>query len=272
MLNLEVNMVDIYLKTMMQGELDKPKSLAAAQKKQKIDKFDAAYNELFDHFVDSTSSDLPQETLIPNSIQREKRKKDLMDNTQCLNLEISLKPAIDFLTNKKECQYDFSQEEYDLLLLQFSKISFYLKKIDFTQIHRESLYSLLHLTESTMQAIFRVAIAKYNEEEFETSFNLFSLLATLDQENEDYWYRLGIAAIQIGKLELALQSLAFTLYLNQKMLGARLFSAECYLRLDQLNDAKAELEEAKKIVEDIPQEQIWLDLLVNIEERTNAAL
>ncbi len=264
-------MVDIYLQLALGGELNKVNGNHVLQKKDNSNKFELAYDQLFDHIVENLPSNniTSENVFIPKSLQRSKYKKDLINDTQFLNLEISLNSAIDFLTNKNECQSYLSPEEHEEIVEQFSTISRYLEQIDFKRPLSKKLYSLLHITESCMESILKVGTAKYNDKDFETSMAIFALLSSLDNENGQYWYRHGIAAVQMGKLGLALQAFAFTLYFNTEVLGARLFSADCYLKMNQIDDAKAEIQEAKSIVEKISPEQIWIDLLSDIDKRAS---
>lgn len=57
--------------------------------------------------------------------------------------------------------------------------------------------------------------------------------------------------------------------LNPNLTEAKLFGAECYAARKELDKAKNEIAEAKKIAENNQVDQQWLDLLPIIESSLN---
>jgi hypothetical protein len=242
----------------------------APQKQEKSkNNVEIQFDQLLENLIDKLFllDLLTQNQLIPKSIRREKLKEDLRSSKKYISIDISLEHAFEIVKNKNDCLAYLNPEEYKDMVAQLSKIPLYIKQVDFSQPLKSSLYSLLHLTTLTMQAILKVGLGKYNENDYQSSFAIFALLSSLDYANNEYWYRLGITANKIGEINLALQAFAYALFLKQNLLGARIFSAECYLKLNQIEDVKAELLEAKKIMErNSPPDQIWLDLISIIEK------
>ncbi|MBA3238343.1 MAG: hypothetical protein H0T62_08385 [Parachlamydiaceae bacterium] len=249
-------MNDIYLQ--LHGD-DKDSSHISA------DKFENAEDKLLDDFIDKFSlleaSQINK--LIPESIKKAKIKEDLKSSIKCLDFDINLGPAFEILF--KDRHLHIEEDKYEEMVIQLLNIADYIEQIDFSKPIEESFYSLFHISPSTMQSMFQIGIAKYNEEEFESSLSIFYLISSLDQTNADYWYRLGIIAIQIEKLNLALQGFAYAIFYNRDLMGARIFSAQCYLKLGEIEDAKAELTEIKKNSAKISSEPIWRELIANLE-------
>lgn len=266
-------MSDIYLDLSMHGGIisEKSKKLTPrARMGEEMDKFELAEDQLLKDFLDASllNEDPSTEQFTPPSIKRAKRKEELKAISHSLSKrDLHLEVAFELLS--KEGPTYVEEEKYQELIDQFAHIAGHLNKLDFSKPLREKLHTLLHISDSTIETILKIALTKYNEMQFEASLSLFSLLTCLNFQNELYWYLLGIAASQLEQLDLALEAFAYAIYLNADLLGARIFSAECYLRQDKMSDAKAELEEAKKIVKGTSPEQIWLDLLSNLEEQIN---
>lgn len=256
-------MNDLYFQ--LHGEFNKKEDSASLQIAPKKDKFEITEDKLLDDFIDKFSllETSQQNKLIPESIKREKLKEELKNSVKCLDFDISLGPA--FETLLKSRLFYIEEDLYEQMLSQLSNISDYVDQIDFTQPVEESFYNLFHISKSTMQTIFEIGLAKYNEEEFDASLSIFYLLSILDRDNADYWYRLGVVSLEIEKLAQALQAFAFTIYLNPNLMGARIFSAQCYIKLKEIEDAKAELAEIKKNSAKISSEPIWRELIANIE-------
>lgn len=241
--------------------MNKDSSQIATEK----DKFELAEDKLLDSFIEKfsllESSQLNK--LIPDSIKKAKIKEDLRKSIKCLDLDINLGPAFEILI--KDRHLHIEEDRYEEMVTQLLDIPVYIEKIDLSQPVEEKLYILFQISQSTMQSILNIGLAKYNEEEFEASLSIFYLLSALDRNNADYWYRLGIVAIQTEKLNLALQGFAYAIYLNREFMGARIFSAQCYIKLGEIENAKAELVEIKKNSAKISSERIWRELIANIE-------
>lgn len=254
--------MELYLQ--LHGDPNKKEDQSSSQNEKK-DEFEIAEDKLLDDFIDKFSllESSQQNKLIPDSIKREKLKEELKSSVKCLDFDINLGPAFETLLKAKPPYIE--ENSYDEMMSQLSNISTYVDTIDFSQPIEESFSNLFHISQTTMKTIFEIGLTKYNEEEFNSSLSIFYLLSTLDRDNADYWYRLGIVSLEIENLAQALQAFAFTLFINPDLLGARIFSAQCYLKLKEIDDAKAELAEIKKNSAKISSEPIWRELIANIE-------
>ncbi|MBA3237112.1 MAG: hypothetical protein H0T62_02025 [Parachlamydiaceae bacterium] len=260
-------MVDIYLQLMMHGELNKREGKASSKPAIKKSKFEISQEKLIDDYIDTFSlvECAPKNALIPDSIRRVKIKEDLKNSVNFLNIDMDLNESFEILTNDGLLYLE--KEESQEMITQILGIPLYIDQVDFNKPLKESLSTFLHISDSVMLSIFKIGIAKYNEMAYEASFSIFFLLSSLDHANEEGWYRLGIVAVHLEKINLALQAFAYAIYLNADLLGARLFSAQCYIKLGEVESAKAEITEVKNIIGRSSPEPIWIELLTNIEEQ-----
>ncbi|MBA2727112.1 MAG: hypothetical protein H0U49_02950 [Parachlamydiaceae bacterium] len=228
------------------------------------DKFELAEDQFLDFLIDKEGllGD-PKNNLLPPAQQRKKLKKDLHESAKQLDLDIDLAPALQILRDEGATYLD--EEKYREMIDQLNKIPIYLDQLNLTEVPKVSLCTSLHIFESTLDSINKVAVAKYDEGNFEASYSIFGLLATLDHENEELLYRLGITATQMEKWVEALKSFTYALYLNSDLIGARVFSAQCFLKLEKVEDAKEEIKEARRLIEVTSTDPIWKELLASIE-------
>jgi len=242
--------------------MDNPKKTAVAS----MDKFELAEDKLFDYLIDKGGllDDPSSSLLLPASQRRAKLKKEMHEAAEQLDLNLDLAPALRILKEEGASYLDAAKfEEMDA---QLDKMPTYLDQLDLTQPAKESLCTSLHISDSTLKSINKVGVAKYDEGNLEGSLSIFGLLATLDHDNENSLYRVGIAAAQLEKWDIALKAFTNAIKLSPEFLGARVFSAECHVRLGQINEAKEDIKEAKRLIEISKPDPIWVEVLTSIEE------
>jgi len=241
--------------------MDNPKKTGVAT----MDKFELAEDKLFDYLIEKGGllDDPSNKLLLPPSQQRAKLKKELHEAAENLDLDIDLAPALHILTEEGTSYLD--AEMYEEMARQLADVPIYLEQLDLSQPPKESLYASLHISENTMLSIYKIGVAKYEEENLEAALSLFGFLATLDHQNEEWLYRLGITATQMEEWDQALKAFTFALFRNPDLLGARLFSAECYLMLGQKYEANEEIKEAKRLIQLTSPEPFWLETLTTLE-------
>lgn len=128
-----------------------------------------------------------------------------------------------------------------------------------------NLQTLAHISDESIQSIVRLALAKFTEGRYNDCLALFSLLTLLNPAYWEYWFRLGIVAQKCENDELASRAFAATLELNPNNIGARIFAAQCFIKRKMIDEAKAEIDAAKKLSEEEGVDQMWRDLLPTIE-------
>ncbi len=231
---------------------------------------DIVIEKLLDDYIDVNLIDGEWNSLIPSHLRHDKIKEDLKADAQLPELSILLECAIKILSTEDSKHY-LDLRDYEKMVKQFSEAGDYIEKIDLTKPIEEDYASLLHFDDSTMQSIFKIAQEKYNENKIEESFSIFALLSTLKPETFDYWYRMGIIAHQMQQYAFALKAFTNATYFYPDLLGSRIFSADCHLKLGQIENAKTELNEAKILMEKEQPESYWLDLYSQFENNLKAA-
>jgi tetratricopeptide (TPR) repeat protein len=144
---------------------------------------------------------------------------------------------------------------FKALIDALDKLHYQTAQLNISSLSDESLRDAFAIPEEIRQLILKIGIAKFNSGSMEGSLAIFTFLSTLNSDEPDYWYRLGLVAQKSEKYELALKSFAATSWLAQDFIGSRIFATQCYLQMGLRNDAETELEEAKYIIEtfDVPE-------------------
>lgn len=256
-------MRDFYLEALLKGEITS-KAIKAAIRPFKTEKsrfemaLDQHVQEMLDLLHPEEGAPL-QIQLISPQMKRKKNEdeiKDIFKNdklSSCIDLALS--------TVVDEGKEYLHTAIYETLLADFENTLKFLEHLDLDLIKKAHLPAV---KQETLDAIFQIAIAKFEEHQYEKTLSLFVLLTLFKSDDYDYWYRTGIAAQQCENYALAIEAYGFATILNPESLGAYLFSAECNLKLNQREEAKHQYEEAEKIARNIPMEENWRLILGHV--------
>lgn len=237
------------------------------KKKSPKRQLDAEIDQEIDQYVDGLEF---EENSFQNTIESPKTKKERMkieikEAVKLPELSQNLESAIKLLLSEGATY--LSEEANATLLSDFSNASTFLTDMKLAGIGKGDmdLQELIKISDESMKSIVVIAIAKFAEEKYADCLSLFTLLTILNPAYSEYWIRLGLAAQKSGNFDLALRAYAATLMLDPNLIEARLFAAECHVERNDLDKAKTELSEAKKIAAQIKVDQQWLDLIPIIE-------
>lgn len=260
-------MPDPYLEAMMHGNYLPSKKIKNSEIPQK-NKFASDAEKHIDSYIGSLNLEVQyaQNKLISPAEKQAEIKREMLKALNFKELEDYLSTALKFLVTKGNLYQ--STELQQEMLEQIKQAGQVLNTMD----ESDNIQKVLKLSDSVLNSVFNIAISLYVEQDYLNSLAIFVFLSFLHPENDDYWYRLGIAAQKSKNTELALKSYAVALELNPKNIGARLFSVECYLNLEDLKMAKTQLTEAKKITETEKVDSQWLDFMNYIENLLNRPL
>lgn len=251
-------MPDPYLEAMMHGEiLNKKKNKPPKGGDIPKDRFEIALDKNIRQMVDLIYADIEpiHGQLISPEMQRKKIEADLRESLGSPELSQYLDTAFKTLLNEGK-QY-LEPENYETMIKEFSKAIEYLDQLDLEKLLSEPLDKVLDIHTETIDSIFKIAIEKYKEEQYNASLALFVLLTILQNEDFDYWYRAGIAAQQCENYTFAIKGYNTAENLNPELIGAYLFATECYLKLDQKSEAKDKFEKAKILAGKSPLDSNW---------------
>lgn len=136
-----------------------------------------------------------------------------------------------------------------------------LEDIDEESTKSHNLQELCQISNPMMESIQKVATALYMEGKFAESLAVLIMLAQLAPEQPDHWFRMGLAAQDIKDYELALRGYRSALEINPEMIGACLFSYQCYQATGKEIEARKAWDRAQKLADKNPQDPMWLKLL-----------
>jgi tetratricopeptide (TPR) repeat protein len=254
-----------YLYAKMNGFEKKSKSSQAT-----LSQFDLDLEKEIDNYVDSLN--LEEDPIHP-SLQNAKARKESMkleikEAVKLPELSKNLNSALNLLFS--EGSVYLTKEAYEQLIEDLSNASIMLN-VKLEESGNDTLQHLANISDESMKSIVEVSIAKFTEERYQDCFSLFSLLTVLNPAYSEYWFRFGLAAQKCENYELASRAYAAALELDPQLVGARLFAAECFVRLGKISEARAEIETAKQFVAQNNVDPMWIDLIQAIEDIINKA-
>lgn len=255
-------MDNFHLQAMMRGEHHEKKKAAPTAPKSKVD---IELEKEIDAYVDGLELPVdPQgRSLNTPERQKEKMKLELKEAVKLPELSQNLDLAMEILIN--EGANYLSEEANQTLLTDFSNAATLLADMTLADTSNLSLQELSKFGDESMTSIATVAIGKYAEAKYGDCQALFALLSILNPGYDEYWLRLGLAAQKNANFDLAYKAYAAAYELNQDLIEAHLFAAECLLAGKDVEKAKHELDEAKRVAGRIKADQQWLDLIPIIE-------
>lgn len=253
-------MPDLYLQALMQGEILK-KSIGSAAKEKK-NRFERATDKAIDAYIEKLTFDESDPSVNKFSspeMQRTQIGAELREQAKASELSQFIEQAFKISTSEGE-NY-LGKEKYELMNEEFASGYDALLEIDLNTIPTENFQSLLHFNESTIDSIFEIAVAKFNELQYPDSLALFILLTTLNSENPDFWHRAGILAQKCENYELAARLYKAAMAIDPSLLGPWVFSIDCYLKQEMKSEALAVYTEAIKIGNASEIDNEWKEML-----------
>jgi tetratricopeptide (TPR) repeat protein len=254
-----------YLHALMHGEISfkkKPANMDEdASPKNKLEK---DLEKEIDTFVNGLEfdEDPSRPSFQSPKLKRQKIKLELNEASKMPDLFDPVNTAIEVIFS--EGTKYLSQAEYDTLVVELAVSTEYLANIGTGEAEKD-IQTAAQISNVSIKALEKIAVAKFEEERYPESLGLLCLLSVLVSGNAEYWFRLGIAAQRCENLELASKAYGVASDLNRDNIGARLFAAQCFIDRSLLDEAKKQISEAKDLVKKGPVDQVWLDFLRALE-------
>lgn len=242
------NMRDPAIEALLQGPSNK---ISHTEKKTNLSRYEAESNRQLKNAVEEIiAEEAPSHSqLLSPQAYRLKLENELKSGIQFTELSEQLSSAFSVISKGKKY---VESTPYAIMIGEFAKATTHLDSVEIDKIYEHTLQTLLKISDTTMDSLTSIAIAKYEEGIFLESLAVYSLLSTLAPENSNYWYRVGITAHKCEKYELALKAYSVACIFDPLLIGARVFASECYLTLGEFKDAETEFIEAKKILDAWP--------------------
>lgn len=154
-------------------------------------------------------------------------------------LRSNLTAAFALLKNKKELEKD---DEANLGLMQQLKI-----------------------TTDSMLAMDEIGTAMHNSENFSEALAIRYLIVVFDPIVALNWTKLGIAHQKMENYRQALKCFCSSMLYDPTDISTRLLAAECYLHLNQIDDAQLEFQAAQELNEQEEDGEQWSEYLQNLK-------
>jgi tetratricopeptide (TPR) repeat protein len=209
-------MPDPYLQALMTGQLKIVK-----------DKFAVALEEKIDRYLDTLDFSGEDDKLRLPAMKRSRLRAQLLDTAKQNDPYEHVNDALGIL--KSEGIKYLQEDVLSNLFKEISAIGDSMAGINVENLSDEEFSLLCTVSGGSLNALSEMAIAKFDEQDYSQCLSLSILLTSLDDNNADYWMRAGIAAQELQKFPMALYGYTRALDLDEGLIRARLFAAECCL-------------------------------------------
>lgn len=238
------------------------------QKKEDI--FDQEIDKILENYFENEDSDASEDQLLSKSAM-------ISHKVNAFKESIRMDEYQENLMNAIVCIHSFGSqslepEVWKRLSEELNKAAEVVKKLTPQTDLSETPYQFFGISENSLEAINTICRERYKEKDIDAVISLCTLLTTFAPLNAFYWLQLGVGFHEKGKHQKALTSYAISRHLNPKQIECWIFSAECYLSMELVDDAIIELEFAKDLV-DVATESNhdWLNIVEQLEIQTKKA-
>lgn len=228
------------------------------------DSDELALEEAIKNQVDSLMSiEGDSNKLLPPEARRAKIEQEVRASADFSELGKFISLAFEILKNKGSTYLD--KNENEILQQSLDELCRKLENQDLKELTHEKLKMAFAMSTESRKLILKIGIEKFLQEKIDDSLAIFTFLCTVEEEEADYWFRLGLIAKKSNNYELALRALTTTSRLAPDFIGAHLYAAECYIKTGRYGDAKSELKEAKNCENSKDEE--WREQILEVERQ-----
>lgn len=232
--------------------------------KDRKDRYEVALGRNIQLFLDELSIDEgPPNPLLPPHFKREKMAVELRESLVQDDLCRSIEAAVQLLL--KQGNRYLEAAAFEEIKASFAHAGEILDRLNLDKPITEDFDKILEISEATIGDIFKIALAKFQEAEFDTSLALFILLTVLRSRDFDFWYRTAIAAQECKKFDFALKAYSIAMELNKAAVEPCLFSTECLLQMGEVAAAEATWQRAKEMIENLEDKEEKEALLESLQ-------
>lgn len=262
-------MQDPNLSALLHGNDTKEKSRKSlsSNSTEQTSAFNQALKKNIDEYINALMKehDPTKDKFLSQSALKEKIEEEVRESLNFAETGDLIASAIKIINNDSHSY--LSNEDYLILINEIENLHSKINSLTFDQLNDETFKSAFSVPANCRDHILNIGISKYNDGLIPDSLALFTFLSHLDRDDADYAYRLGIVAQKNERFNLALQAFARASALDPKLLGSRLFSAECFLASNQMEKAERALDEVKEMAKVNPLDAEWQALISEIESK-----
>jgi tetratricopeptide (TPR) repeat protein len=235
-------------------------------KKKAKSKWDLVIEDEIRAYIDSLHLEIQvgAEKLRSPAMERARLVQEMKEALTYNKLAMLIKEALDFLQTSAS-QY-LEKDAREELKSNLDAIPEIIDQSTIESLENKNFQEVLKISDMNMGSIYKIAVAKFDEQQYDVCLALFALLSTLNPLNEGIWFRLGIAAQKKEDYDLALNCYKTATELNPQLVEPSLFSVECYLRKELVPEAKAVFEILKAKAKDVEAAPVWKEPISQIED------
>ena len=123
---------------------------------------------------------------------------------------------------------------------------------NFLKNSKETLHltpkQLFGLSDTSLDHFYDLGYDLYLKADFIHSFDIFRFLTILDPYHFDYWFSAGAALVGKQDWMEALVRFAVGMIIQPQNPSPHLWSAHCYIQLNEMGNAAKELDQAEKLI------------------------
>lgn len=131
----------------------------------------------------------------------------------------------------------------------------------------QTIQERAQISDSALQLVEEIAKKKFSEGEYAASKALFLFLTVLNSKNFDYWQSLAMTELELKEYENAIVAFENGWLIRQDVIANRLFLAECYVKMQEPQKVSELIVEAKKLISDQGQEELWSEYISALEQQ-----
>lgn len=238
-------MADPFLASLIHGEEVKSKVSETVPLEDKNNRFaEEMRKEIAQQVKEIPIENDPSNQLLSVELKRARLEAEMLEALEMKDVNQQGEIAVAILA--QEGKRYLAAGELENLKAQFLQASHHLAEDDINQLIDEDQIASGFNAEA-LAAIEKVAVAKFDEEQYSGSLALFVFLTLLDPGNANYWLRAGIASQRNGNETAALQYFVAATEIDPEMCEAHVFAADCYLNQKRNEDADKHHACAKQI-------------------------
>lgn len=252
-------MIDLYQQHMSDG-------LRTFKTKAKTTNNSKKFNTSIDYFVNKYVDELQlneEDALLSIKLNRQRLRQELKNTVKSTELKSHIQLAFNVIFNDGIVLIE--KEPFELLKGEFLKAKYVLNNLNLREYLPDNLNDILKISPACLDMIYQMALKKFSDLNYNECLALYILLTVLNQNNPDYWYRLGISAQKCEMIDLALRAYRNTIALFPTLVGARLFAIECYIASGALDEARAECANVKHFLKSNAIDEIWPQFFLSLE-------
>lgn len=234
---------------------------SSSQKKAPQSASDIALEEEVDNYLAAhpLAQDPSRGTLLTPEAQRAKLRAELIEKAKKQDVSSYIKEAIDLV--HKRVSHLLNSKDDETLQKDLDQAAQKIAQLDVKQLTNSPIQDLLEISDTSMDALFKIGVALFAAKDYAGSMAMFTLLTTLNDESAEYWFRVAIAAQLNNNSELALRGYRNAIAIDQHFITAEIFCAQYCLTQGLKAEAEDHFRQAEKISKSTDVAPEWQKLL-----------